>query len=204
MVSRRPHAGFLQALGIVIYPAVRPAIQLLAVAGIAISLHLILFTLTVTCVIPAGSTQYAIAQVRLMRFGEALEKYRLDCGAYPDSRVGLGALVTNPGAICWNGPYAKEPLRDPWNRPFLYEISGNVPQVRSLGADGKPGGDLFNADLSSLAPLAPIPESSFHVAQAFFNFRIAPWLLLVGSVYALIRARSRTPAGFSSSMASTK
>jgi len=196
MASRSPRIEFLQAVGIVIYPALRPATKLLAMMGIAVSLCLILYSLTVICVIPAGSTQYAIARVELTRFTEALQKYRLDCGGYPDPRVGLGALVTNPGAKGWNGPYTKEPLRDPWNRPFLYKISGAVPLVRSLGADGKPGGNLFDTDLSSDTPLAPIHESSFHAAQTFFDSRIAPWLVLGGSVYALIRARSRRVAGF--------
>jgi general secretion pathway protein G len=203
MASRRLHIGFHQALGIAIYPALRPAIQLLAGTGIVISLILILFSLTVNCVIPAGSLKYMRTRVGLMRFNEALERYRADCGEYPDPRVGLKALVTNPGAKGWNGPYVKGSLHDPWNRPYLYKISGNVPVVQSLGADGESGGDLFDADVSSQAPLAPIPESSFHAAEEFFNFWIAPWLLLVGSVYALIRTRARKAAGVSSSMVST-
>jgi len=145
MGSPRPLTAYLQALGIAIYPALRPTIQICAVAGIAISLHLILFRLAVVCIIPAGSIQFAVARVRLERFSVALEKYRLDCGEYPDSNVGLKALVTNPGTKGWNGPYIKESLRDPWDRTFLYEVSGGIPVVRSLGADGKPGGDRGNA-----------------------------------------------------------
>ena len=192
MGSRRPLTAYVQALGIATYPALRPTIQICAIAGIAIGLQLIMFSLTVVCIIPAGSIQFAMARVCLERFSAGLEKYRLDCGEYPDGYVGLKALVTNPGTKDWNGPYIKGSLRDPWGRPFLYEVSGGTPVVRSLGADGKPGGDRYDSDLSSQAPLAPIPESTFHAAQAFFNFQIAPWLVLVASIYALIRTRSKS------------
>ena len=192
MGSPRPLTAYLQALVIAIYPALRPTVQICAIAGIAIGLQLILVRLTVVCIIPAGSIQFAMARVRLERFSTALEKYKLDCEEYPDSNVGLKALVANPGIKGWNGPYIKGSLRDPWGRPFLYEVSAGIPVVRSLGADGKPGGDRYDSDLSSQAPLAPIPESTFHAAQAFFNFQIAPWLLLLASIYALIRARSKS------------
>jgi hypothetical protein len=121
----------------------------------------------------------------------ALEKYRLDCGEYPDSGMGLQALITNPGVKGWNGPYYEGLLGDPWRRPYIYENSGNAARARSLGADGKPGGDLFDGDLSSDDPYAPLHESSFHAAREFFDFMVAPWLLLGSSVYALIQARSR-------------
>jgi type II secretion system protein G len=124
----------------------------------------------------AASAQYSWARVSLERFHKALEEYRLDCGAYPDARVGLRALVTNPGINGWNGPYYKESLRDPWRRPYLYEMSGDVAVVRSLGADGKPGRDLLDGELSSQDPDAPIHESSFHAAQRLFDFWLAPWL----------------------------
>lgn len=194
MVSRRSCVSVIDAICRAVHPALRPVTRLSAVVGIAISFHFILFSLTFVCAIPAGSSQYAQATVSLVRFNEALEKYRLDCGEYPASRIGLEALKTNPGAEGWNGPYLIGSLRDPWNRPFLYEVSRNAPLVRSLGADGKPGGDLFDADLSSQAPWASVPESSFHATRAFFNRWVAPWVLLLGSVYALTRPRSRTAA----------
>ena len=39
---------------------------------------------------------------------------------------------------------------------YSTRFSANVPVVCSLGANRKPGGDLFDADLSSRAPFAPI------------------------------------------------
>ena len=107
----------------------------------------------------------------LEQFGKALEAYRKDCGGYPNLRVGLKALVANPGVNGWDGPYTKLPLRDPWGRPYLYEISNGLTIVRSFGADGKPGGDLFDGDLSSQNPWPPLQESEFHATRRFFAER---------------------------------
>lgn len=189
MSSRRLQIA--RAHRMVVRPAITPVTQILAVTGIAIGFHLVSFSLTAHCGITAGTTRFAMAQVRLERFKEALEKYRSDCGEYPDSYIGLNALVGNPGAKCWNGPYIEGPLRDPWGRPFLYEPSAGVPLVQSLGADGKPGGDLFDSDLSSQALRAPIPVSALHAALALLEYRVIPWLLLVASVGAMFRTCSR-------------
>jgi len=174
--------GYSDWVGAFVYPIFR----FFGVLGILYSLLLILIGLTAVCIIPAGSVRFTAARIQLEGFNKALEKYRLDCGDYPDSSTGLKALVSNSGVLGWNGAYIRGPLRDPWNRPFLYEVTGGVAIVRTLGADGKPGGDLYDTDLSSEAPFAPIQESAFHAAQCYFNLRIAPWLLLVASVGALM------------------
>jgi type II secretion system protein G len=172
-------------------PILRLAIRLVALAGAVIAGNWIAFNLTTICFIPHNERQFVLAQFSLEHFGKALERYRADCGGYPDLKMGMRALVTNPGISGWNGPYTKEPLIDPWGRPYLYEISTGVPNVRSLGADGKPGGDLFDADLSSQNPMAPLHESRFHAAQRFFVERILPWPLFGASLYAWFRAGPR-------------
>ena len=189
MAALGQHIRLFRALGAILYQSLRPLLRFLALIGVVVTPCFILINLTAVCIIPAGSAQFALAQVRLEEFNQAFEKYRLDCRRYPDSRMGLEALVSNPGVPDWKGPYVKGPLRDPWNRPFLYEVSGGIPIVRSLGADGKRGGDLFDADLSSQAPMAPIPESAYHAARRFFSFWIAPWLLLLAFACLLIRMR---------------
>ncbi len=181
----------MRALGPARHPILRFIIRLLALAGAAVGTYRIEFDLNVRCAIPAGETRFAWAQISLERFGKALESYRADCGAYPDVKIGLKALVANPDISGWNGPYTKGPLIDPWGRPYLYEISAGIPNVRSLGADGKPGGDLFDGDLSSQNPMAPLQESRLHTTKRFFGERILPWLLLGTSLYAWFRARPR-------------
>ena len=47
-------------------------------------------------------------------------------------------------------------LKDPWGNPYRYTKSGaNAFEIKSLGADGKPGGSGANADISSHPPKKP-------------------------------------------------
>jgi hypothetical protein len=69
-----------------------------------------MFELTATCQIRKNQPQFVAAQVTLERLGNAIEKYRADCGGYPTPQMGLRALVVNPGVRCWNGPYTRQPL----------------------------------------------------------------------------------------------
>jgi len=69
-------------------------------------------------------------------------------------KEGLGALVQKPsGAERWDGPYLTKGLpKDPWDRPYLYRSPGDQGRpydLYSLGADGAPGGQGNNRDVSS-------------------------------------------------------
>ena len=70
------------------------------------------------------------------------------------AQEGLGALNQRPGSIDrWDGPYLKTQIpQDPWNRPFFYRSPGEGGRpydLYSLGADGQPGGDGPNRDVTS-------------------------------------------------------
>ena len=86
----------------------------------------------------------------------ALKLYRLDNGAYPSADQGLAALVRKPerGEIPRNwksGGYLEKLPVDPWGIEYLYlnpGIRGEV-DVFSLGADRKPGGEGFDAEIGS-------------------------------------------------------
>jgi general secretion pathway protein G len=101
-----------------------------------------------------GQSKQAAARAQIELFGAALDQYRLDIGAYPPGTVGLQALVQNPNVANWNGPYLKKPAvpPDPWGRPYQYKC---CPGERSdydlwtLGADGAPGGDGEDRDVTS-------------------------------------------------------
>lgn len=86
----------------------------------------------------------------------ALNLYRLDNLQYPTVEQGLQALTQRPDrppvpANYPAGGYLSSPPIDPWGRPYLYELGadGLSVEVRSLGADGRPGGEGINADISS-------------------------------------------------------
>ena len=91
------------------------------------------------------------AQIELL--GTALDTLRLDAGRYPTTQEGLEALRTRPSGLDkWDGPYLKKevPL-DPWGRPYVYRSpSEHGPyDLVSYGADGAPGGEADNADITS-------------------------------------------------------
>lgn len=87
----------------------------------------------------------------------ALQAYALDCARYPTQEQGLEALwtkpVLEPVPSGWVGPYVdKKVPGDPWGRGYEYTIPGpnDLPcGVRSLGADGREGGDGNDRDVSS-------------------------------------------------------
>jgi type II secretion system protein G len=104
------------------------------------------------------------ATYQVEAFLAALEHYRADCKQYPTTIEGLDALAGNPGVKGWRGPYLTldVPL-DPWGHPYQYEYSPETQwlEIKSYGADGKPGGLFFDADISSLNLHAVVPESPF-------------------------------------------
>lgn len=93
----------------------------------------------------------AKAQIELL--GTALDTLRLDVGRYPTTQEGLGALRSPPGNLPkWDGPYLKKevPL-DPWGKPYIYRSPGEhgAYDLFSYGADGAPGGEGDNQDVTS-------------------------------------------------------
>jgi len=93
------------------------------------------------------------AQIELL--GTALDTFRLDVGRYPTAQEGLAALQQRPfGLDRWDGPYLKKGNvpKDPWDRPYYYRAPGEGGRpydLLSYGADGAPGGDGDNKDITS-------------------------------------------------------
>lgn len=96
----------------------------------------------------------AKADVRALE--NALNLYRLDNFHYPSTDQGLDALVEKPGGTPeprnWKqGGYVARLPKDPWGYPYQYLNPGQHGQIDiySLGADGQPGGEGFNADIGN-------------------------------------------------------
>jgi general secretion pathway protein G len=100
-----------------------------------------------------GKGKAEIAKLQISELEGALGLYRFDVGRYPTTSEGLAALVDNPGAQNWSGPYlSKRTLpKDPWGRDYQYRSPGQHDDfdLYSLGADGVEGGDEDNADITS-------------------------------------------------------
>ncbi len=94
-----------------------------------------------------------VARAKMLK--GALETMRLDLGRFPTREEGLSLLVERPAdanlASRWSGPYLDGDVPDdPWGYPYQYspEPSGRQPlTLYSTGADGKPGGTEFDADV---------------------------------------------------------
>src|SRR6185369_4373257 len=93
----------------------------------------------------------------------------------------LNALVFDRGVKHWNGPYAKDVPIDPWWRPYVYTVSENQFQVLSYGADGKPGGKRFDADLSNRVNVIARIDAQWNCIR--YVFGIFGGLLLLACCY---------------------
>ena len=86
----------------------------------------------------------------------ALDLYRLDNFKYPTTEQGLEALVKKPADPSLTnyreGGYLRAVPRDPWGNPYNYispGTDGKDYDIVSYGRDGKPGGEGYDADISS-------------------------------------------------------
>lgn len=93
-----------------------------------------------------------LAKTMMQEISGKLELFKLDVGRYPNSGEGIKALVSNPGGLSnWNGPYLREEqAKDPWNNEFIFTVPGKTGpfEIKSLGADGKEGGEGPNRDVT--------------------------------------------------------
>lgn len=97
-----------------------------------------------------GKGKQAAARAQVELLGQTLDHFRLDVGRYPTTQEGLGALVTNPGAQNWEGPYLKKALpNDPWGKPYQYQSPGSHGEfdIYSYGRDSTPGGEGEDKDV---------------------------------------------------------
>jgi len=96
----------------------------------------------------------AVARSDIQAVGNALNLYKLDNFAYPDTNQGLEALVKRPAnAEHWRtGGYLQKLPMDPWGHAYQYispGANGRDYDLYSYGADGAEGGDGAAADIAS-------------------------------------------------------
>jgi general secretion pathway protein G len=101
-----------------------------------------------------GSARTDSAKIQMNSIATALDLYRLENGRYPSQSDGLNALVENTsGSAAWTGPYLKrkEGVIDPWGQPYQYRVPGQHSEydLYSLGADGAPGGEGEDSDVTN-------------------------------------------------------
>lgn len=108
--------------------------------------------------VDASKVKTANVQVKMLK--GSLETMRLDLGRFPTTEEGMGMLFAAPSdeqlKQLWHGPYLDEQVpADPWGKAYQYSVPGNngMPfALYSFGADGKLGGQDFDADIGYLPP----------------------------------------------------
>jgi general secretion pathway protein G len=101
----------------------------------------------------ADDARITAAKSQMANFMTALGAYKLDTGNFPSTEQGLLALRVKPADILqWNGPYMPQDIpKDPWGHDFVYHYPGehgnDEPDIISLGRDGQPGGEGYDADI---------------------------------------------------------
>jgi len=96
------------------------------------------------------------AQQDVRAVGAALDLYKLDNLNYPTTEQGLEALVKRPAELPAGARYKVDGYlpsvpKDPWGGEYQYLFPGqhNAFDLYSLGADGIPGGEGFDADVGN-------------------------------------------------------
>jgi len=134
-------------------PKHRSAMTLVEVLAVVVILGLMAGTLLVGFAGSFGKAKHELAKSGIGLVMTQLEKYRLEHSAWPSNEQGLAALTD--GSAKPMDPYYVSPgqLRDPWGGRFLYVMpgpDGHPYEVITYGADGQPGGEDEDADLSSV------------------------------------------------------
>lgn len=90
-----------------------------------------------------GSTKLAMNQIV-----QAIGIYYGDCGHYPKSLDGL--YKADPDCSNWGpDPYLKKEIKDAWNNSFVYSVEGSNYTLKSLGKDGREGGEGTAKDITN-------------------------------------------------------
>jgi general secretion pathway protein G len=119
---------------------------------------LVILALLASLVVPrlfknVDKAKVSTAKAQIAAFETALGAYRLDVGSFPTTDQGLQALLRRPpGVENWDGPYLpKEIPLDPWGHPYVYRSPSDHGEYEIIcyGADGREGGEGFDADIVS-------------------------------------------------------
>ncbi len=102
----------------------------------------------------AEDAKVKLVCIQMKNIKEALKSFKFDNGIYPDTEMGLRALVKNPDEERYaNYPSSgylegKNIPKDPWKNRYIYISEDGDIDLISLGADGKEGGEDNEKDIT--------------------------------------------------------
>lgn len=132
-----------------------PGFTLLEMLVVLIIIGLLVALVAPRVVENVGESKVGATEAQILLLENAVQQFRLDMGRPPTEEEGLEVLLTEPtgdNAEQWDGPYLQRDSlpKDGWGNAFEYTFDEHDRFViRSLGADGRPGGENENADLDN-------------------------------------------------------
>lgn len=129
-------------------------LTLVEVLAVVVILSLIAATLSIGFSSVFGEAKHELAKTAIGVLAGKVETYRMKRNALPPDDLGLAVLSdghAKPADAFYVNP---DQLLDPWDRPFVIIIPGpneHPYEIVSYGADGQPGGEGENADITSVS-----------------------------------------------------
>lgn len=127
---------------------------LVEVLAVVVILGLIATTLLVGFSGAFGKAKHELAKSGIGMLVGKVETYRIEKSDWPSNELGLAVLSAPHAAPTASYFVTADQLVDPWGRGYLYVMpgpEGHPFEILSYGADGQPGGEGENADLSSVS-----------------------------------------------------
>jgi general secretion pathway protein G len=118
----------------------RRGMTLIEIMVVITILGLIAAAVGIAVVPMLGEAKTKTARSEIKTLENGLKLYYTKKGRYPDTATGLRVLVTEN---------IVDKTTDPWGNEYVYLNEGGKPVITSYGADGAPGGEGEDADISS-------------------------------------------------------
>jgi len=137
----------------------REAFTLIEILVVITIITILAGTVGVSLFHSLGKSRVKQAFLQAKNLKQAVQLYKTEQGRFPTQEQGLRALVAPattpplPRSFPPNG-YLDGPVlpKDPWDREYIYLVPGRRTEsfeIISYGADGEPGGEGEDADISS-------------------------------------------------------
>lgn len=132
---------------------IRSGMTFVELLAVLVILGLVAGVFTVGIAGKFNQSKRELAKSQIGIIDAQVQAYYTQTSSWPPSDKGL-LVLTAPESSPSSAYYLKpNQLTDPWNTPFYIIVpgpDGNPYEIVSYGADGQPGGNDENADLSSL------------------------------------------------------
>ena len=114
---------------------------LIEIMVVLVILGLIAGAVTVAVIPRINEARVSRTQLDIGNIENALKLYYARTGKYPDTATGFKTLV--------DLQLIDKPPKDAWGNDYVYLLENGRPVITSYGADGSPGGDGVNADITN-------------------------------------------------------